>query len=84
MALEQVCIRGARRYAQMTRMANAMQTVRNQYMMALHRAQSSGSGPGWGVQRLPFRDAAGLQVLDENGQPQRHDQIVFDTDAFTA
>jgi Bacterial EndoU nuclease len=83
-ALEQVRLYGQARYEQMTRMANAMQSVREQYVAALHQAQEGGTGTGWVVQRLPVRDSTGQQVLDEAGQVQLQDQPVFDTDTFTA
>ena len=98
-ALEQVRIHGQQRYEQMSRLGNAMASVRNQYTDALGQAQTSGSGPGW-IERartVTLSDESGRQttqpllMTDENGQPQRDStgqplvamERVFDPDAFT-
>ncbi len=98
-AREQVRIHGQQRYEQMSRLGNAMASVRNQYTDALGQAQSSGSGAGW-IERactITLSDESGRQttqtlvVTDENGQPQRDSagqplvvmERVFDPDAFT-
>jgi hypothetical protein len=83
-ALEQVRLYGQARYEQMTRMANAMQSVREQYVAALHQAQDSGAGIGWGVKLLPVKDADGGTVMDAAGQPELQNRAAFDIDTFTA
>jgi hypothetical protein len=81
-APEQVRIYGAQRYAQLTRLSQAMASVREQYTSALAQAQAGGSGPGW-VERQRTGwvsvDAgesstsvvAPLYLTDENGQVLR-------------
>jgi hypothetical protein len=81
-ALEQVRLYGQTRYAQMTRLANAMQAVRDQYSAALHLAagQHGGDGAGW-VNR-PVMTAGGS---DESGFVASTETTkTFDPDAFTA
>jgi hypothetical protein len=46
-ALEQVRLLGKHRYEKMTRLSNAMASVRTQYMEALKQNRQLGDGPGW-------------------------------------
>jgi hypothetical protein len=82
-ALEQVRLYGADRYAQMTRLSNAMQAVRDQYSQAVEQAANSGAGPGWSVQPQTVSQYAG----SSDGGDSYVDVVVmqpsFDVDAFT-
>lgn len=98
-ALEQVHLYGEQRYAQLSRLDNAMQSVREQYVRALVQAQRSG-GPGWverprtltlsdesgaqSTQILYVTDENGQRILDARGQPQAITERVFDPDVFAA
>jgi hypothetical protein len=85
-SLEQVRVYGEARYMQMTRMANAMQSVRDQYLDAVHQAQASGTGtgPGWSLQ--PKTVSQFVHGSQDGGVYQ--DVVVmqpaFDADTFTA
>jgi hypothetical protein len=82
-ALEQVRIYGEARYAQMTRMGNAMQSVRDQYTQALQQAANSQGGPGWSMQLRP--GTVYFQDGDNSGETTGMVmQPTFDVDAFTA
>lgn len=99
-AREQVRIYGQQRYDQLSRLDNAMESVRNQYTDAMAQAQASGSGPGWverartvtvsdesgqtSTQTLYVTDESGRPLLDASGQPQAQMERIFDPDAFTA
>jgi hypothetical protein len=99
-ALEQVRIYGQQRYEQLSRLSNAMQSVRDQYTSAMAQAQAAGSGPGWvdRARTVTVSDESGVQstqtlyVTDESGQPLRdlagqpiaQMERLFDPDAFTA
>ncbi|MED5619667.1 hypothetical protein [Ideonella sp. BN130291] len=99
-ALEQVRIYGEQRYEQLSRLSNAMQSVRDQYTSAMGQAQAAGNGPGWverartvtvsdesGVQSthtLYVTDESGQPLRDASGQPMAQTDRVFDPDAFTA
>jgi hypothetical protein len=99
-ALEQQRIYGTRRYEELTKLGQAMQSVRDQYADALAQAQASGSGPGWidrprtvtvadesgatHTEPAYVTDESGARLLDANGQPQVVNEHVFDVDAFTA
>ncbi len=89
MALEQVRLYGQNRYDQLTRLGTAMQSVRDQYGIALANAQAGSSGMGW-VDRPVSLTA--LNITDESGQSLNTSAVpgivpferVFDPDAFTA
>ncbi len=96
MALEQVRLYGQNRYNQLTRLGNAMQSVRDQYSQALANAQTSGGafggGPGWVDRPIALTT---FNVTDESGQSLgsygnsltptvTSFERVFDPDAFTA
>ena len=99
-AREQVRIYGQQRYDQLSRLDNAMASVRQQYSDAMAQAQASGSGPGWverprtitvsdesgqqTTQTLYITDESGQPLRDINGQPQAQMERLFDPDAFTA
>jgi len=99
-AREQVRIYGQQRYDQLSRLDNAMESVRQQYADAMAQAQASGSGPGWverprtitvsdesgqtSTQTLYVTDESGQPLRDANGQPQAQMERLFDPDAFTA
>ena len=100
MAREQVRIHGQQRYEQLSRLDNAMASVRQQYADALVQAQASGVGPGWverartvtvsdesgrtTTQALYVTDDSGQPLRDANGQPQAQMERLFDPDVFTA
>ena len=78
-ALEQVRLYGPQRYDQLSRLGNAMQSVRDQYGNALTQAQLSNAGPGWSERTRT------TTTTDESGaQTQTSTERVFDPDAFTA
>jgi hypothetical protein len=80
-ALEQVRLFGAERFAQLSRLGNAMEAVRSQYSTALAQAQSAGSGPGWSQHTGTVTESG-----DFPGSSTTH-QVTdssFDPDAFTA
>lgn len=81
-ALEQVRLLGEQRYEQLTRLSNAMASVRTQYTDALARAQQAGDGPGW-VERTV--NTMQYVEVGESGayQPALTTQQLFDRDAFT-
>ena len=99
-AREQVRIHGQQRYDELSRLDNAMASVRQQYADAMAQAQASGSGPGWierprtitvsdesgqqATQTLYITDESGQPLRDLNGQPQAQMERLFDPDAFTA
>ena len=89
MALEQVRLYGPNRYNQLTRLGTAMQSVRDQYGVALADAQA-GRGGGNGTAGWVDRpiDVTTLSITDESGQSLHFDAIpferVFDPDAFSA
>ena len=99
-AREQVRIYGQQRYDQLSRLDNAMESVRQQYSDAMAQAQASGSGPGWverprtitvsdesgqqTTQTLYITDESGQPLRDASGQPQAQMERLFDPDAFTA
>jgi len=99
-AREQVRIYGQQRYDQLSRLDNAMASVRSQYTDAMAQAQASGSGPGWierprtitvsdesgqtSTQTLYVTDESGQPLRDASGQPQAQMERLFDPDAFTA
>ncbi len=98
-ALEQVRVYGQARYEQLTKLGNAMQSVRDQYSDAMAHAQAHG-GPGWTerprmvtvsdeggattTQPLYVTDESGQPLRGDDGQPQLLTERVFDPDAFTA
>ena len=98
-AREQVRIYGQQRYDQLSRLDNAMESVRNQYTDAMAQAQASGNGPGWierartitvsdesgqtSTQTLYVTDESGQPLRDASGQPQAVMERIFDPDAFT-
>lgn len=100
LAREQVRIYGQQRYDQLSRLDNAMESVRQQYTDAMAQAQASGSGPGWverprtitvsdesgqqTTQTLYITDESGQPLRDASGQPQAQMERLFDPDAFTA
>ncbi len=82
-ALEQVRIYGAARSTQMTRLATAMQTVRDQYAQAVEQAANNQGGPGWRLQPQTVSQYAG-----SGDDGDRYVDVVvmqpsFDVDAFT-
>jgi hypothetical protein len=80
-ALEQSRLYGEARFQQLTRLSNAMQSVRNQYVGALADAQRNG-GPGW-VERAI--DPSTVALSDEGAaQGLALFERVFDPDVFTA
>jgi hypothetical protein len=83
-ALEQVRVYGEVRYLQMTRMANAMQAVRDQYSQAVEQAANNGSGPGWTLQPKTVRQHAGSSSDGDSHVDVVVMQAAFDVDAFTA
>ncbi len=90
-ALEQVRIHGQARYEQMTRLANAMQAVRDDYSSAMQHAQAHG-GPGWVEQprMVTITDESGVTRTepmvsrDESGVATPITERFFDPDRFTA
>jgi hypothetical protein len=99
-AREQVRIHGQQRYEQLSRLDNAMASVRQQYADAMTQAQASGTGPGWverartvtvsdesgrtSTQTLYVTDESGQPLRDASGQPQAQMERLFDPDVFTA
>jgi hypothetical protein len=83
-ALEQVRVYGEARYLQMTRMADAMQAVRDRYSQAVEQAANSGSGPGWGLQPKTVRQHVGTSGDNDVYADVVVMQAAFDVDAFTA
>ena len=97
-ALEQVRVYGQARYEQLTKLGNAMQSVRDQYSDAMAHAQAHG-GPGWTdrprmvtvsdeggattTQPICITDESGQPLRGADGQPQLLTERVFDPDAFT-
>jgi hypothetical protein len=80
-ALEQSRLYGEARFQQLTRLSNAMQSVRDQYVGAMADAQRNG-GPGW-VER-PI-DPSTVALSDEGAaQSLALFERVFDPDVFTA
>ena len=100
MARELVRIHGQQRYEQLSRLDNAMASVRQQYADALVQAQTGGTGPGWverartvtisdesgrtSTQTLYVTDESGQPLRDASGQPQAQMERLFDPDVFTA
>jgi Contact-dependent growth inhibition CdiA C-terminal domain len=82
-ALEQVRLYGAERYAQMTRLSNAMQAVRDHYSQAVERAASSGAGPGWSLQPQTVRQHVGSSGDGDVYADVLVMQPAFDVDTFT-
>jgi hypothetical protein len=82
-ALEQVRLYGAERYAQMCRLSTAMQAVRDQYSQAVEQAANSGSGPGWSLQPQTVRQHAGSSSDGDSHVDVVVMQPTFDVDAFT-
>jgi len=99
LAQEQVRVYGQARYEQLTKLGNAMQSVRDQYTGAMAQAQAQG-GPGWverprtvtvsdesgatSTQTLYVTDESGQPLRGADGQPQAVMERYFDPDAFTA
>ncbi len=79
-AQEQVRLYGHARYEQLSRLGNAMQSVRDQYAAALTQGFISGAGPGWVEREVT------TYVTDESGQQiaSTSTERGFDPDAFTA
>jgi Tuberculosis necrotizing toxin len=82
-ALEQVRIYGAERYAQMCRLSNAMQAVRDQYSQAVEQAVNSGAGPGWSLQPKTVSQQVGMSGDNDVYADVVVMQPTFDVDAFT-
>ena len=80
-AQEQVRIYGQARYEQLTRLGNAMQAVRSEYVAAMQQAQQSGGGSGWVEQTFTT-----VTVSDESGATRTETTTArgFSHDAFTA
>jgi hypothetical protein len=93
-ALEQVRVYGQARFEQLSRLDNAMQAVRDQYVAALNQAQSNsqGSGPGWcdralwapvGGDEGSVAKLAPVLQTDAMGRSVPITEHVFDPDVFT-
>lgn len=79
LAQEQARIYGEARYKQLSRLGNAMQSVRDQYSNALANAAAGGSTAGWVEREVT------TTTYDESGAQQTTSlQRSFDPDAFTA
>ncbi len=79
-AQEQVRLFGAERFAQLSRLNNAMAAVRSHYSAALARAEQSGSGPGWREQQTTVTEHSEFGGADTTYQVTTR---TFDPDAFT-
>jgi hypothetical protein len=82
-AIEQVRLYGAERFAQLSRLNNAMGAVRNLYSQALARAEQSGRGVGWSEHTQTVTEVGD----NENAHQSTTHQVTtrtFDPDAFTA
>ncbi len=82
-AQEQVRLYGHARYEQLSRLGNAMQSVRDQYVAALANAAAGGSSAGWTEQEVAVyaTDESGQQIGGPTGTTTVRS---FDPDAFTA
>jgi hypothetical protein len=82
-AIEQVRLYGAERFAQLSRLNNAMGAVRNHYSQALTQAEQSGRGVGWSEHTQTVTEVGD----NENAHQSTTRQVTtrtFDPDAFTA
>jgi len=78
-AMEQARLYGDARYEQLSRLGNAMQSVRDQYSNAMANAAAGGSSAGWVEREVT------TTRYDEGGAQQTTSmQRSFDPDAFTA
>jgi hypothetical protein len=93
LALEQARLYGHNRYLQLSRLDTAMQTVRDEYGLALLRAQAHGTSPGWVDRALELTHFSQPDSFDDGGIPTSGPasramwapfERVFDADIFSA
>jgi Restriction endonuclease fold toxin 5 len=80
-AHEQLRLFGAERFAQLSRLGHAMESVRHQYSAALAQAQGAGSGPGWSQHTSTVTESGDFFGSSHTYQVNSSS---FDPDAFTA